>query len=97
MFFILLGVQFLTTLVAKIYTSRKFVERRNFFNKFIHLLMSVNVAVPYEDWDEGKFTVAEYKERQKKTNMEMIFSMSINIIFSVVMLIPVWYTGRLQI
>ena len=93
MFYILLGVQFLTTLVAKLYTSRKFFARRNFFNKLIHLLMSLNVAVPFEDWDEGRFTVAEYKERHKRTNMEMIFSMAINIIFSVVMLIPVWYTG----
>ena len=93
-FYILLGVQFLTTLVAKMYTSIKFFEKRNFFNKFIHLLMSLNVAIPFEDWDEGRFTVAEYKERQKRTNTEMIFSMAINIIFSVVMLIPVWYTGR---
>ena len=93
-FYILLGVQFLTTLVAKLYTSKKFFERQKNFNKLIHLLMSLNVAIPFEDWDEGRFTVAEYKKRQKRTNTEMIFSMAINIIFSVVMLIPVWYTGR---
>ena len=52
------------------------------------------MALPYEDWDVGRFSVKGYKERQKRTNVEMILSMSINIIFSVVMMVPLWYTGR---
>ena len=94
LFYFLLLAQFLITLVAKKYTSEKFGERRNYFNKFIHLLLSLNLALPYEDWDVGRFSVKGYKERQKRTNVEMILSMSINIIFSVVMMVPLWYTGR---
>ena len=63
-------------------------------NKFIHLLLSLNMASPYEDWDMGRFTTREYKEREKLTKNEMAWSLSVNIIFSLTMMIPVWYTGN---
>ena len=64
-----------------------------YMNKFIHLLLSLNMASPFEDWDMGRFTTREYKERQKLTKTEMAWSLSVNIIFSLTMMVPLWYTG----
>ena len=63
-------------------------------NKFIHLLLSLNIASPFEDWDQGKFSVKEYRDRHRQTNIEMAWSISVNNIFSMVMLIPIYYTGK---
>ena len=93
LFFLITAAQFVTTLIVKIFTSEKFYRRGNFLNKFLHLLLSLNMASPFEDWDMGRFTIREYKERQKLTNIEMAWSLSVNIIFSLAMMVPLWYTG----
>ena len=94
LFFLIMAAQFVATLIVKICTSEKFYRRENFLNKFLHLLLSLNMAFPFEDWDMGRFTTGEYKERQKLTKTEMAWSLSVNIIFSLTMMIPVWYTGK---
>ena len=97
LFFLITAAQFITTLTVKIFTSKVFSRRENFLNKFLHLVLSLNLAFPFEDWDMGRFTVREYKERQKLTNTEMAWSLSVNIIFSLVMMVPLWYTGKKQV
>ena len=77
----------------KVYTSRKFSRREDYLNKFILLLHSLNIASPFEDWDQGKFSVKEYRERHRQTNIEMAWNISDNIMFSMIMLIPLYYTG----
>ena len=94
LFYILTGAQLLMTLLVKIFTSTAFFRRENFLNKFIHLLLSLNLASPYEDWDQGRFSVNEYKQRQRQTNIEMAWSLTVNIVFSLVMMVPLWFTGR---
>ena len=94
LFFLIMAAQFVTTLIVKIFTSKKFNKRENYLNKFLHLLHSLNMASPFEDWDLGRFTVREYKERQKLTNTEMAWSLSVNIIFSFAMMVPLWYAGE---
>ena len=93
LFFLITAAQFVTTLIVKIRTSKKFHSRDNFLNKFLHLLLSINMASPFEDWDMGRFTTKEYKERHKLANNEMTWSLSVNIIFSLAMMVPLWYTG----
>ena len=95
-FFILTGTQLLMALLVKIFTSRMFSKRDNFLNKILHLLLSLNLSSPYEDWDQGRFTVKEYKERKRQTNIEMAWSLSVNILFSLVMMAPIWFTGIQQ-
>ena len=94
LFFILTGAQILVTLLIKVYTSRKFSMKEDYLNKFIHLLLSLNIASPFEDWDQGNFSVEEYRQRHRQTNIEMTWSISVNIIFSTTMLIPIYYTGK---
>ena len=94
LFLILTLAQFVTTLLIKIFTSHAFSRRENFLNKFLHLLLSLNLASPFEDWDKGRFSIREYKDRQKRTNTEMACSLTVNIIFSLAMMIPLYYTGQ---
>ena len=54
---------------------------------------SFSLATPYQDWDEGVHTVPEYKRRFRRTNIEMACAFSLNIVVSLVMLVPLWYTG----
>ena len=67
--------------------------KEDYLNKFIHLLLSLNIASPFEDWDQGRFSVKEYRERHRQTNIEMTWSISVNIMFSTIMLFPLYYTG----
>ena len=94
LFFILTGAQILVTLLIKVYTSRKFSTRGDYMNKFIHLLLGLNIASPFEDWDQGRFSLKEYRERHRQTNIEMALSISVNIMFSMIMLCPLYYTGK---
>ena len=93
LFFILSFAQFTTTLLIKIYTSRTFCKREDYFNKLVHLILSLNLPTPFEDWDQGKFTINEYKVKHQQTNFEMGCCLFVNIFFSVIMLVPLWYTG----
>ena len=94
LFFVVTATQYVTTLIVKIFTSKAFSRRGDFLKKFLHLLLSLNLAFPFEDWDIGRFTVGEYRDRQKLTNTEMAWSLSVNIIFSLAMMVPPWYTGK---
>ena len=94
LFFILTAAQFFATLLVKIFTSNVFSRKENFLNKFLHLQLSLNMAYPFEDWDNGSFSISEYRDRQKQTNIEMACSLSVNIIFSLAMMVPLWYTGK---
>ena len=95
LFFIITTAQFVITLLVKIFTSEAFSSRENYLNKFLHLLLSLNIGCPFEDWDKGKFSISEYKDRKKQTNIEMSFSLIVNIIFSLVFMVPLFYTGKL--
>lgn len=92
LFLILTGAHFLFILVIKLIYSRKFFTRGDFLNKILHIIQNLNMSFPFEDWDQGKFTVKEYKERHHQTNIEMAWSLLVNHFFSLVMLVPLWYT-----
>ena len=93
-FFILSVVQFCAILIVKINTCKSFPKTEKFLDKFLHLLLNLNISSPYEDWDQGRFSVKEYKERHRETNNEMSWCLSVNIFFSVIMLVPLWFTGK---
>ena len=93
-FFILSVVQFCAILIVKINTCKSFPKIEKFLDKFLHLLLNLNISSPYEDWDQGRFSVKEYKERHRETNNEMSWCLSINIFISWIMLVPLWFTGK---
>ena len=94
---VLLAVHLLVLVLAKLLTSQEFKSRGDYTNKFLHIIENSNYATPYVDWDEGEFSTEEYRRRFRATVKEMAVTLTINAFSSVVMLVPLWYTGDLNI
>ena len=94
-FLIIMGAHTLAMLIVKMATSREFRTRKHPLRKFIHVIQNLSLATPYQDWDEDAevTTVPEYKTRFRRTNIEMACCLSLNIVVSLVMLVPLFYTG----
>ena len=86
----------LSMMVVKLLTSQEFKEEGNTFNKLMHVVQNIHCSFPYKDWDEdeGKSaTKEEFRERFHNTETEMIWSQLLNIGVSIIMLLPLWFTG----
>ena len=90
-------VQFLILWLVKNRTSEEFRKGGNYFDfdKFTHVLLNLNFAFPYKDWDCGKHSKDEYKRRFQRTKIEMLTSLLTNFVLSLVMLIPLFITGNI--
>ena len=95
-FLVIMAVHTLLMLIVKMATSREFRTKSNLIRKFVHITHNISLATPYQDWDEGSITVPEYKRRFQRTNIEMACCLTLNILVSLVMLVPLWYTGKLK-
>ena len=92
----LLTLHFLGLLLVKTLTSAEFKRRGNYVNKFIHLLENMNYAFPYSDWDEGDYSIPEFKVRFTATCREMVATLSLNILSTAAMIVPLWHTGKMN-
>ena len=90
---ILTIVQFMVIFVVKIWISKDFREECHWTNKGIHVLENLNFASPFRDWDDGDYTIQEFKERARAVRKEMIWTQAINVLTTMTMLVPLWYTG----
>ena len=91
---VLMAVQFILIMEAKILTSPEFRKRGHYLNKFIHVVLNLNYASPFCDWDEGDCTIQEFRARFRSTCKEMTVTFCINILFTLMMLVPLWHTGQ---
>ena len=91
---VLMVLQFLTITVIKILTSLEFRKKDHYVSKFIHVILNLNYATPYADWDKGDHTIQEFRARFKATCKEMAVTIFVNILFTLMMLVPLWYTGQ---
>ena len=96
-FLIIMGAHMLAMLLVKIATSSQFRIRKHPLRKLIHVIQNLSLATPYQDWDENEDeevrTIPEYKRRFLRTNIEMACCLTLNILVSWVMLVPLFYTG----
>ena len=65
-------------------------------NKLVHIMENVNFATPYSDWDIGDHSIEEYEVRFCRTVKEMIATFSVNIIITIMMMLPMCYTGNMN-
>ena len=91
---ILLLLHFTLMVITKFLTSEDYRQRGDFYNKFLHTLENTNFAVPYCDWDEGFYSIEGYKVRYRATIKEMVASFALNACFTLIMMVPLWYTGK---
>ena len=92
-FFVLMVLQFTFTIIVKMLTSLEFRNKSDVFNKFVHALQNLNMNFPYQDWDDGIFTLEEFQERHWNTTKEMAASFAVTFLFSMISLCPLFYTG----
>ena len=93
LFIILLMIQFLLLLLVKCFTVDNF-WLRNHYNKFVHILENMNMAIPWQDWDQEKCSVEQHTIKHRKVNIEMAVTMIVNMVFSLVMICPLLFTGN---
>ena len=91
-FLYLMIYQYAGLILVKLFISEDFMRRENFFEKFIHVLLNMNLAFPYTDWDVGHYSIEHFKQRYRKVTKEMIWCMIININVSLMMTLPLFYT-----
>ena len=89
-------IQFLVIFVVKMYTSRDFRNACYKTNMLIHVFENLNFASPFEDWDKSniKSTILLLKERYLALKKEMIATFTVNGVFILLFLVPLWYTGE---
>ena len=92
----LLVIHILCLLIVKTLTSPEFKRKGNLTNKLVHIMSNVNLATPYSDWDVGDYSIEEYEVRFWCTVKEMIATFSINIFVTVMMMLPMCYTGNMN-
>ena len=93
---ILLFIHTWTLYFVKNITSKDFREEHFIINKIIHLLENLNYATPFKDWDYGQLSIAKYRTRFRALQREMIATFTVNFIVTMIMLIPLWFTGKVR-
>ena len=94
--FVIMFFHCLSIFLVKMFTSKEFSSKGNLYSKLIHVMETMNLPFPFVDWDQGHFTVEEYRQRYWNTEKEMIMSFIVNFLFNMIMLFPLWLTGIIQ-
>ena len=92
-FIVLSILQFMAILVVKSCFSKDFQEEVHMTNKVLHTLENMNLGTPYKDWDDGDYSVQQFRERASAVRKETIWTQAINFITTLLMVVPLWYTG----
>ena len=89
-------IQYLAIFTAKIWTSSDFRKEYYRTNMLIHVFENLNYASPFKDWDEtkNKGKISRMKERFSALKKEMILTFIVNGVFTLFLLVPLWYTGK---
>ena len=93
-FIVLASLQLLAMMIVKMITATDFRIVSDKYSKFVHVLENMNIANPYKDWDEGEDTVEGYQRRFRNVKREMAWCLAINSVFSLLHLVPLWFTGK---
>ena len=89
-------IQFIAIFVVKRCISKDFKEEEHTTNIVIHTLENLNFASPFRDWDDGDYSVEQFRERASAVRKEMIWTQTINFVATILMMVPLWYTGNIK-
>ena len=97
-FFVLTGFQLFIIYIVKRKTVRDF-KKDTGLNQFIHILENVNIPIPYKDWDylreqQKPLSKEDFKKKFKSVMKEMVALYLTNFLFTIPLLIPLWFTSK---
>ena len=92
-FLVLLSVQFFSILIIKLLLVKKMRMEGSRLDILRHCFENMNVPVPWEDFDVQKGKIEEYKKRRVSVHWEMFWVMVVNLVFHLLMAVPLIYTG----
>ena len=93
-FFLLHIFHLMAVFLVKMQTSVEFrMEKGTLFKKCIHILLNINIPRVFRDWDYGNTSLEGHRRRYKRIETEMVSLILVNTIFSLMLLVPLWYTG----
>ena len=92
LFWVLLLLNAITIFVIKVITVEKFYKF-NILDIVLHCLENCHIPLPWRDWDEGAGSVEEVRARYRRVRTEVVLTMLVNLLFNMVMLVPMIYTG----
>ena len=87
-------LQFVAIIAVKISFSTDFRDEEHKTNKILHTLENLNFASPFRDWDDGDYSIQQFRARASAVRKEMVWTQAINFLASMVMMVPLWYTGN---
>ena len=87
-------IQFLAIFFIKYWISAEFCNENHLTNKAIHVFENLHYASPFKDWDHEVCTIQKFKERFRAVRNEMILTFTINIVTTLLMMVPLWFCGK---
>ena len=93
-FWIILAVQAILTIFVKKVTNLESFARKNWTEKITHCMENVWIPAPLEDWDDTHGTISHYRERQRTNLKEIGCTLLLNLLFNLVLLVPIWIFGK---
>ena len=82
------------TRIGKYFTVDNFFKKLNLLDVFVHAVENTNLAYPVEDWDKQKGDVAHFRQKSREVWQEIFTTITINIFWAFIKLIPMFYTGK---
>ena len=89
-FWAVLALQAILTYFVKKSTNPCSFARKNWSEKMTHCMENVFIPAPLEDWDDLPGTISQYKQRQRTNLIEIGCTLVINLLFNLLLLIPIW-------
>ena len=86
--------QFIALYLVKICISKDFREENLLTNRFLHVIENINFSSPFRDWDDGDYSIQQFKKRANSVRKEMIWTQTINFLTTILMVVPLCYTGK---
>ena len=88
-FWILFSIHVILMIAAKCIGNPDNFYKMHHVKVLSHCIENVWIPAPIQDWDHGHATLDEYRKRRRKIDWEIGVSTLVNLVISILMLIPV--------
>ena len=84
----LLFLQSLTIFLVDVKWNKTILQDTRIWDRILHSIQKSHFPFPYVHWYKGNGTCMDHFKRKKETEIEVLSTMFVNLLFNMVMLIP---------